>query len=93
MTPVLVTPPTQGEAPETVLALIKVLATEPRPQKILICDVRTLKHPHTRSSSARTQERWVQAARAGIAFREDSHFYFLKPLPILRSRCWRWVAG
>ena len=30
-------------------------------------------------------ERWVQAERAGIAFREDSHFYFLKPLPILRK--------
>jgi rifampicin phosphotransferase len=29
-------------------------------------------------------QRWVMAARAGITFREDSHFYFLKPLPILR---------
>jgi pyruvate,water dikinase len=27
---------------------------------------------------------WVEAARAGTAFREDSHFYFLMPLPILR---------
>jgi rifampicin phosphotransferase len=27
---------------------------------------------------------WVEAARSGVAFREDSHFYFTKPLPILR---------
>src|SRR4029453_18652471 len=30
-------------------------------------------------------ERWVAAARAGMTFREDSHFYFLMPLPILRK--------
>jgi hypothetical protein len=30
-------------------------------------------------------ERWVQAARDGMAFREDSHFYFVMPLPILRQ--------
>jgi pyruvate,water dikinase len=30
--------------------------------------------------------RWVEAARNGVAFRDDSHFYFTKPLPILR-RC------
>jgi pyruvate,water dikinase len=29
-------------------------------------------------------ERWVRAARAGLAFREDSHFYFTMPLPVLR---------
>ena len=28
--------------------------------------------------------RWVEAARSAVAFREDSHFYFTKPLPILR---------
>jgi len=28
--------------------------------------------------------RWVEAARIGVAFREDTHFYFTKPLPILR---------
>jgi pyruvate,water dikinase len=30
-------------------------------------------------------KRWVEAARAGMAFREDSHFYFLMPLPMLRE--------
>jgi phosphohistidine swiveling domain-containing protein len=88
VTPVLVTPPTQGEAPETVLALIKVLAAEPPrppsdPDHALS---ELLKHPLLRGPRRRARmERWVQAARAGIAFREDSHFYFLKPLPILRK--------
>jgi rifampicin phosphotransferase len=45
-----------------------------------------LKHPLLRGPHWRARiERWVQAARAGITFREDSHFYFLKPLPILRK--------
>jgi rifampicin phosphotransferase len=88
VTPVLVTPPTQGEAPETVLALIKVLAAEPPrpptdPERAL---AELLKHPLLRGPRQRTRmERWVLAARAGITFREDSHFYFLMPLPILRK--------
>ena len=88
VTPVLVTPPTQGEAPETVLALIKVLAAEPPrppsdPDHALS---ELLQHPLLRGPRRRARmERWVQAARAGIAFREDSHFYFLMPLPILRK--------
>jgi pyruvate,water dikinase len=87
VTPVLVTPPTQGEAPETVLALIKVLAAGPQrppedPERALS---ELLKHPLLSSPRQRARmERWVQAARAGITFREDSHFYFLMPLPILR---------
>jgi pyruvate,water dikinase len=28
--------------------------------------------------------RWAKAAQAGVAFREDSHFYFTMPLPVLR---------
>ena len=88
VTPVLVTPPTQGEAPETVLALIKVLAAEPPrpPEDRDRAMSELLKHPllHGPRRRARMQ-RWVQAARAGITFREDSHFYFLMPLPILRK--------
>ena len=88
VTPVLVTPPTQGEAPETVLALIKVLAAEP-PRPPADPDhaiFELLQHPLLRGPRRRGRmERWVQAARAGIAFREDSHFYFLMPLPILRK--------
>jgi phosphohistidine swiveling domain-containing protein len=88
VTPVLVTPPTQGEAPETVLALIKVLAAEPQrpPEDPERAMSELLKHPLLRGPRQRARmERWVQAARAGITFREDSHFYFLMPLPILRK--------
>jgi rifampicin phosphotransferase len=88
VTPVLVTPPTQGEAPETVLALIKVLAAEPQrpPEDRERAMSELLKHPLLRGPRQRApMERWVQAARAGITFREDSHFYFLMPLPILRK--------
>jgi pyruvate,water dikinase len=88
VTPVLVTPPTQGEAPETVLGLISVLAAEPPrpPEHTDSALSELLKHPLLRRSRRR-QARiggWVEAARSGMAFREDSHFYFLMPLPILR---------
>jgi rifampicin phosphotransferase len=87
VTPVLVTPPTQCDAPDTVLALIKVLAAEPpRPpedQSRVLHEL--LQHPLLRGGRQRARvTRWVEAARAGTAFREDSHFYFLMPLPILR---------
>jgi phosphohistidine swiveling domain-containing protein len=88
VTPVLVTPPTQSEAPETVLGLINVLAAEPPrpPEHIDRALSELLKHPLLRGSRQRQAriKRWVQAARTGMAFREDSHFYFLMPLPILR---------
>ncbi|KAA5836332.1 phosphoenolpyruvate synthase [Saccharopolyspora hirsuta] len=73
-TPVLVTPPTWGESPETVLGLVKVLAAaDPKPAEHAD---RELRSPLLR--------RWVQRARDGVAFREDSHFYFTMPQPILR---------
>ena len=88
VTPVLVTPPTQGEAPEIVLALIKVLAAGP-PRPPADPDhamSELLQHPLLRGPRRRARmERWVQAARDGGACREDTHFYFLKPLPILRQ--------
>jgi rifampicin phosphotransferase len=85
--PILVTPPTSGEAPETVLGLIKVLAVNP-PRAVGPADqamTRLLEHPLLRGPRRRARiQRWVEEARSGIAFREDSHFYFTKPLPILR---------
>ena len=87
VTPILVTPPTQGEAPGTVLALIKVLIAEPPPlpQGNDRAIEELLKHPLLRGRRCRALiKRWVEAARAGMVFREDSHFYFLMPLPILR---------
>jgi pyruvate,water dikinase len=87
VTPVLATPPTQSDAPETVLALIKVLITEPPrpPEDSDRARGELLKHPllHGRRRRA-VIKHWVEAARAGMAFREDSHFYFLMPLPMLR---------
>jgi rifampicin phosphotransferase len=88
VTPVLVTPPTQGEAPETVLALIKVLAAQPPrpPEDHDHAMSELLRHPLLRGRRQRARiKHWVAAARAGMAFREDSHFYFLMPLPILRE--------
>jgi pyruvate,water dikinase len=87
VSPVLVTPPTQIEAPDTVLALIKVLAAEPpRPREDTDRALaELLKHPLLGRGRRRDlMLAWVEAARAGTAFREDSHFYFLMPLPILR---------
>lgn len=86
-TPILATPLTWGEAPETVLGLVKVLAaTPPKPVDPSSVAMRTLlSHPWLRRAGRRARVmRWVQAARDGIAFREDSHFYFMLPLPILR---------
>jgi pyruvate,water dikinase len=90
-TPILVTPPTWSEAPETVLGLVKLLAAKPpspvpadRADQAL---KRLLAHRLVRGARIRARlRRWVQAARSGVAFRDDSHFYFTKPLPILR-RC------
>ncbi|MEV0623318.1 PEP/pyruvate-binding domain-containing protein [Nonomuraea sp. NPDC050404] len=46
---------------------------------------RLLTHPLLRGAGRRARiVRWVEAARAGVAFREDSHFYFTMPQPILR---------
>ncbi|WP_117211541.1 PEP/pyruvate-binding domain-containing protein [Allorhizocola rhizosphaerae] len=87
--PILVSPPTWAESPETVLGLIKVLAAKaPEPAKpVDDALARLLEHPRLRDPKRRQRiQRLVEQARAGIAFREDSHFYFTKPLPILR-RC------
>ncbi|MGN9781788.1 PEP/pyruvate-binding domain-containing protein [Nonomuraea sp. ZG12] len=81
-TPLLVTPPTWADAPETVLDLVRLLAAEPPTPAIPGDDAldKLLAHPLLR----RRKARWVRAARAGVAFREDSHFYFTMPLPVLR---------
>ncbi|MFD2354545.1 PEP/pyruvate-binding domain-containing protein [Nonomuraea ferruginea] len=84
--PLLVTPPTWADGPETVLDLIRVLAAEP-PRSEPGDDAmdRLLAHPRLRGARKRDKMvRKVHAARAGIAFREDSHFSFTMPLPALR---------
>jgi rifampicin phosphotransferase len=87
--PILVSPPTWGEAPETVLGLVKVLAGDSPKDADAGVDraeaamTELLDHRLVRRVRARAR-RWVEAARAGVAFREDSHFFFTKPLPVLR---------
>jgi pyruvate,water dikinase len=84
--PITVTSPTWADAPETVLDLVRLLASAP-PSSPPGDDAleRLLRHPLLRSRGAKARmRRWVAASRAGVAFREDSHFYFTMPLPILR---------
>jgi pyruvate,water dikinase len=76
--PLLVTSPTWGEAPEVVVGLLKVLVTVPDAART----------PHERPSLAglsRRMRRRVERARVGVAFREDTHYEFTRPLPILRA--------
>lgn len=88
--PVLVSPPTWADAPEVVLALVKALVDRPsepapgagrsrRAVEQLLAH-RALRNPRRRGRVLAT----VETARAGIAFREDSHFHFTRAMPILR---------
>ncbi|HEX4811489.1 MAG TPA: PEP/pyruvate-binding domain-containing protein [Nonomuraea sp.] len=88
LSPILVTPPTWADDPATVLGLVRVLAAEPPARKEGGDALdRLLAHPFLRSAPRRRARvrRWVEAARAGVAFREDSHFSFTMPLPVLRG--------
>lgn len=90
--------PTWKEAPETVLGLVKLLASEPpqRPseggaegesERARRSLKRLTHHPLLRSRprARRLATRLVERFRAGVAFREDTHFHFTRALPILRS--------
>lgn len=74
--PLLASSPTWGEAPEIVVGLIKALATS---------EGTTLAKPRADAGSTPRMSRLVERARAGVAFREDSHYEFTRPLPILRA--------
>ena len=87
--PILVSPPTWEERPEIVLGMIKVLAASP-PSPPAVDQARDavrrlMSHPRLRSERRRARMmRRIEAVRAANAFREDSHFYFTMPLPVLR---------
>lgn len=84
---VLVTPPTWGADPATVLGLLTVLAADPPqpPADAGAAMAQLLAHPRLRRPARRARVlRRVERARAGLAFREDSHFAFTEPLPMLR---------
>jgi phosphohistidine swiveling domain-containing protein len=87
--PLLMSAPTWADAPATVLALVKVLAAGPPrpsgPGPAAAAEERLLGHPLVRrTGTAAGARRVVAAARAGIAFREDSHFHVTAALPVLR---------
>ncbi|HEX2073675.1 MAG TPA: PEP/pyruvate-binding domain-containing protein [Geodermatophilus sp.] len=87
--PLLMSTPTWCDAPATVLGMVKVLVEEAfpsaGPDRVRAAEQRLLSHPLVRlTRSERAVLRVVEAARAGIAFREDSHFHFTRPLPVLR---------
>ncbi len=86
-TPLLVSAPTWDHAPQTLLALVGVLAAgAPPPPREDTSLTRLLDHRLLRSPrAARAVRRWLDAARAGAAFREDSHFAWTRPLPVLRA--------
>ncbi|WP_017581251.1 PEP/pyruvate-binding domain-containing protein [Nocardiopsis valliformis] len=88
--PLLVSPPTLAESPEVVLGLVRSQLSESagpedgasRSAQAL---ARLLEHPLLRGRRARARVgRWLRAAQDGVAFREDSHFYFTAMLPALR---------
>ncbi|MPV50664.1 phosphoenolpyruvate synthase [Pseudactinotalea sp. HY160] len=89
--PLLISPPTLAESPEIVLGMITSLAGRPPAAGEAVSRSaealrRLLDHPLLRRSPRRRERmrRRVQAARDGVAFREDTHFYFTAALPTLR---------
>ena len=86
----LMSAPTSGEEPASLLGLIGVLVEEPpqtpSPDRAALAQQRLLEHPLVRLTRRDAAvRRQVRAARAGIAFREDTHFYATAALPALRA--------
>jgi len=89
VSPLLMSPPSWTEDPALALGIIKVLAEErlkttattpsAEAERRLLAH-RLLRSPRRRAAVLRT----VDAARTGIAFREDSHFHATRAIPILR---------
>ncbi|MDN5915427.1 MAG: phosphoenolpyruvate synthase [Pseudonocardia sp.] len=87
--PLLMSAPTWGDAPDTGLARVAVLAggppRPPAPDLAAAADERLAAHPIVRRlGAAAAAGRVVAVARAGIAFREDTHFHATAVMPVLR---------
>ncbi|MGH3588739.1 MAG: PEP/pyruvate-binding domain-containing protein, partial [Pseudonocardia sp.] len=87
--PLLMSSPTWGRSPATVLGMIKVLVSDAPPTAPAggteEAEDRLLAHPLVRlTRSERRVRRLLAEARSGIAFREDSHFHGTRVLPALR---------
>ncbi|MBB4932685.1 pyruvate,water dikinase [Lipingzhangella halophila] len=89
----LLSAPTMGEAPATILGMVRTLVTRPaEPTADQSPDLagdalrRLLAHPRAQRPRRRARlPRMVRAARSGVGFREDSHFELTRPLPPLRN--------
>ena len=89
VSPLVMSAPTWSDDPALPLEVIKVLVEE-RPQtpatkpsaeaERRLLDHRLLRSPRRRAAVLHL----VEAARAGVAFREDSHFYATWAIPMLR---------
>ncbi|APX03988.1 PEP/pyruvate-binding domain-containing protein [Arthrobacter sp. QXT-31] len=87
VSPVLSSSPTWSDAPEVVLGLVKALMGQPpgRADQTGAALAELKRHPLLRFGPVRRQVlAAVDAARAGMAFREDSHFYATKVIPPMR---------
>ena len=86
--PLLMSTPTWSDAPTTVLGMVKVLVAgdaSPVTDRAERAERELLAHPLVRLSRSEERVRRVlAAARAGIAFREDTHFHGTRVLPALR---------
>jgi phosphohistidine swiveling domain-containing protein len=89
VSPLMMTAPTWGDDPTPVLGMIKVLVEDPpqtsaeRPSaqaERRLLEHRLLGSPRRRAAVLRA----IEAARQGVAFREDTHFHAIRALPILR---------
>ncbi|GAB2721412.1 PEP/pyruvate-binding domain-containing protein [Arthrobacter bambusae] len=84
---VLSSSPTWSDAPEVVLGLVKAMSGE-RPQTAGQAGnalVELKRHPALRFEPLRRRVlAAVESAQAGMAFREDSHFYATKAIPPIR---------
>jgi rifampicin phosphotransferase len=87
--PLLMSPPTWGDAPATVLGMVKVLVDDAPPasaaDRAEQAERRLLAHPLVHlTRSERRMRRLLADVRSGIAFREDTHFHGTRVLPVLR---------
>jgi pyruvate,water dikinase len=85
----LMSAPTWGETPATVLGVVKVLVEDappaPAADRAEQAVQRLVSHPLVRvTRSGPRVHRLLAAARAGIALREDTHFHGTRGLPVLR---------